>query len=159
MTENEPSMSSVNIRVPSDVWDSLDGENRSKIARDALKNHSDIKRNARDVLKYSRQYAEALEQKKEVEATMRVKRQMVFEELTQRGFDQYVLPDGTPDSMSQFEEMLFLSSEQAKEYCGHGHDFEDIVRYVRGDMSEQGHQMQRAVAEWVVETVQDELED
>lgn len=152
---DDDAMRSVNIRVEGDVWDSLKGNNRSEIARNALRSYAGIRRDARDALKYASEYEEALEELKELEAQIKVKRQMTHEELEDKGFGRFVLPEDPKDDMSTFEETIFFASQQCEEYVGHDYDDDQIVTYLQGDMAEEGHQLPRAVAEWVLEKVRE----
>lgn len=153
---DDTSKTSVNIRVESDVWDSVDG-NRSEICRQALRAAAEAERGQREIQKYAREYDELLEQQKRLEKETRVTRQLAFDELDEWNYDQFVLPDGMPDDPSMFEETVVYASQYAESYLDAGRD--DVARLIRRDMNQEGRELQRVVAEWIVEQVEEQLDD
>lgn len=142
----------VNIRVDGEVWDEVDG-NRSKICRQALRNEAEIARQAGDIMNYANDYEEAKQKLNELEAEIEIKRKLLFDELDDWGYDQYILPGQMDDSMGMLEESITFASQYAETYLDADMSKEKVVKRIRADLNEEGRRIPVGVAEWIVEKV------
>ena len=146
----------VNINVEADVWDGIDG-NRSEICRQALRAEAEMAREAGDVMRYAGDYEEAKQEMKELQTQIDVKRQMLYNELEEWGYDEYILPDDIPQNMGTFEETIVFSSQYAETYLNADKSKKRVVKLIRRDMNQEGRRLPEGIAEWVVEQVQERI--
>lgn len=152
---SEENMKTVNIRVPADVWNGID-DNKSEICRQALR--ARVSRKARgDVQKLSDEYERARDQLREKEAEMEVKKQMLFQELKEWNYEQYVIPEDHPEDLGEFEETVLYASRYAETYLDSDYDKEITVHEVRQDLMKEGRDLPKGVAEWVVDRVSEKI--
>lgn len=152
MTENNTK--TVNIRVSAEDWAELDDQNRSEICREALRAEAQMKRDTGNVKQYASDYADALSDLKEKKADVEVKKQMLANELELYDYDDLVLPEDGPDrDVTEFEQTVMFASNYAETYLQNGDNQEVTTRKIITDMNEEGRQLPRGIAEWIVELV------
>jgi len=155
---NDDATKTVNMRVSATTWDDLSGENRSEICREALRAASQMKRDAGKSMRYANEYEAALEELDEAQATVDVKKQMMTNELESYNYDELILADELPDPFSTFEETLFYSAKYARTYLESGRDHQWVVNAIMQDMRDEGKMLPVGIAQWVVETVDDDID-
>lgn len=152
---SDDSMKTVNIRVPSNVWDGID-ENKSEICRQALRARAEETARG-DVRKYTQEYENAVEDLREQETEVEVKRQMLYDELETWNYGKYILPDEHPEDAGTFEETIMFASKYAQTYLSNDQERQLVIHQIRQDMAEEGRNLPKGVAEWVVDQVDDQL--
>lgn len=148
----------VNIRVDADVWNEVEG-NRSEICRQALRASAEMSEEAGDVMQYANDYESAKSDLQELETEIEVKRKILYEELNDWGYDNYILPDGMPQNMGTFQETIVFASQYAETYLEAGKEREETVKRVRKDMNQEGRRIPIGIAEWIVDNVKEEVRD
>jgi|GEM_PF-6593543 len=148
----------VNIRVSASTWDNLSDENRSEICREALRTASQMKIDAGKAMRYANEYEASLEELDKAQANVDVKKQMLVNELESYNYDELILADDLPDPFSVFEETLFYSAKYTRTYLKSGRDHQWVINAIIQEMRDEGKMLPIGIAEWIVETVDDDID-
>jgi hypothetical protein len=148
----------VTIRVEADVWEELSNKNRSELCRDALRSNAEFGKEAGMIKRYAESHEKAHDELKRVEADLKVKKSMLVTELNKHGYDAYIDPDDIDfNNMSKMEQTIMFSSDYARTYIDDGCSDEIVISKIMSDMKNEARPLPRGIAEWIVDTIQEEM--